>query len=173
MLLDANPFDDIKNVRQIRAVIADGRLYRRADLDDMLSALEAEYSRVSVVTLVAETLEAEGSEAAREHFRFLMEAPPDSIRFGEDELNALGYQLLDNERMDEALAVFEMNIAAYPNYANGWDSYADALVAEGRIADARDALVRAVQIAEETTDLNLAFYRSHLAQITGQLAEEE
>jgi imidazolonepropionase-like amidohydrolase len=36
VLLDANPLENIRNTRSIRAVIADGRLYRRADLDRLL-----------------------------------------------------------------------------------------------------------------------------------------
>jgi cytosine/adenosine deaminase-related metal-dependent hydrolase len=36
VLLDANPLADIGNTRRIRAVVADGRLYRRADLDRLL-----------------------------------------------------------------------------------------------------------------------------------------
>ncbi len=41
VLLEANPLEDIRNARRIRAVIADGRLYRRADLDRLLAEVEA------------------------------------------------------------------------------------------------------------------------------------
>ena len=37
VLLDANPLEGIRSTQKIRAVIADGRLYRRADLDQLLS----------------------------------------------------------------------------------------------------------------------------------------
>jgi imidazolonepropionase-like amidohydrolase len=37
VLLDANPVEDIRNTQKIRAVVADGRLYRRADLDQLLA----------------------------------------------------------------------------------------------------------------------------------------
>jgi imidazolonepropionase-like amidohydrolase len=40
LLLDANPLEDIRNTRKIRAVVADGRLYRRADLDRLLAEVE-------------------------------------------------------------------------------------------------------------------------------------
>ena len=36
VLLDANPLDNIRNRQQIHAVVADGQLYRRADLDKLL-----------------------------------------------------------------------------------------------------------------------------------------
>ena len=38
VLLDANPLVDISNTHRIRAVVADGRLFRRADLDRLLVA---------------------------------------------------------------------------------------------------------------------------------------
>jgi hypothetical protein len=41
VLLDANPLLDIRNTKQIRAVITDGRLLNRAALDGMLAAAES------------------------------------------------------------------------------------------------------------------------------------
>ena len=41
VLLEANPLADISNTQRIRAVVADGRLYRRADLDRLLVEVEA------------------------------------------------------------------------------------------------------------------------------------
>jgi imidazolonepropionase-like amidohydrolase len=38
VLVDANPLEDIRNTQKIRAVIANGRLYRRAGLDQLLAA---------------------------------------------------------------------------------------------------------------------------------------
>ena len=38
---NANPLEDIRNTQKIRAVVADGRLYRRADLDRLLAEVEA------------------------------------------------------------------------------------------------------------------------------------
>jgi hypothetical protein len=37
VLLDANPLVDIRNTKKIRAVVADGRLYRRTDLDRLVT----------------------------------------------------------------------------------------------------------------------------------------
>lgn len=42
VLLDANPLEDIDNTRRIRAVVADGRVHRRADLDRLLAEVEAQ-----------------------------------------------------------------------------------------------------------------------------------
>jgi len=40
VLLDADPLADVANTQRIRAVVADGRLYRRADLDRLLGEVE-------------------------------------------------------------------------------------------------------------------------------------
>ena len=45
VLLDANPLEDISDTQRIRAVIADGRLYRRADLDRLLAEVAARARR--------------------------------------------------------------------------------------------------------------------------------
>jgi imidazolonepropionase-like amidohydrolase len=39
VLLDADPLADIRNTRRIRAVVADGRLYRRAELDSLVNGV--------------------------------------------------------------------------------------------------------------------------------------
>jgi imidazolonepropionase-like amidohydrolase len=39
VLLDANPLEDIRNTQKIRAVVGDGRLYRRTDLDQLLAGV--------------------------------------------------------------------------------------------------------------------------------------
>ena len=43
VLLEANPLDEITNTQRIRAVVADGRLYRRAKLDRLLDEVEASF----------------------------------------------------------------------------------------------------------------------------------
>ena len=45
VLLDASPLEDIRNTRTIRAVVADGRLYGRTDLDALLSGSETRKQR--------------------------------------------------------------------------------------------------------------------------------
>jgi imidazolonepropionase-like amidohydrolase len=39
VLVDANPLENIRNTRKIHAVVANGRLYRRADLDQLLGGV--------------------------------------------------------------------------------------------------------------------------------------
>jgi hypothetical protein len=45
VLLDADPLADIRNVTQVRAVVADGRFYDRTALDRLLTEAEAAANR--------------------------------------------------------------------------------------------------------------------------------
>jgi len=46
-------------------------------------------------------------------------------------LNILGYNLINQNRLDEALVVFKVNIKKYPDVANGYDSIAECYVNRG------------------------------------------
>lgn len=54
----------------------------------------------------------------------------------ENQLNAMGYQLLGRRRVDDAVQVFRMCAESYPHSANVWDSYGEALLAAGDTAAA-------------------------------------
>jgi CubicO group peptidase (beta-lactamase class C family) len=47
-------------------------------------------------------------------------------------LNRLGYLLLREKRVDDAVAVFEANVALYPTDANAYDSLAEGYLSAGR-----------------------------------------
>jgi hypothetical protein len=49
----------------------------------------------------------------------------------ENELNAYGYQLLNQGQNDKAIEVFLMNIKRHPKSANAWDSLGEAYVTAG------------------------------------------
>jgi len=49
----------------------------------------------------------------------------------EFDMNMLGYEYLWSHRMDEALAIFQINVEAFPNSANVYDSYGEALIYNG------------------------------------------
>ena len=51
--------------------------------------------------------------------------------FDEDALNALGYEVLEAEDAEGAIAVFTLNSELFPESANAWDSLAEAHMAAG------------------------------------------
>ena len=51
--------------------------------------------------------------------------------FGEMELNTLGYQLLQMKKVNEAIEIFKLNVEAYPQAFNTYDSLGEAYMVHG------------------------------------------
>jgi tetratricopeptide (TPR) repeat protein len=80
---------------------------------------------------VTEALMEDGAAATLATYRRLREQEPDSWNFAENELNTLGYQLLARDLVDEAIAVFELNVEAYPDAFNTYDSLGEGYMTAG------------------------------------------
>jgi tetratricopeptide (TPR) repeat protein len=52
--------------------------------------------------------------------------------FGENELNNLGYQLININRLNDAIDIFKLNIQEFPNSINPYNSLAEAYLLAGR-----------------------------------------
>ena len=52
--------------------------------------------------------------------------------FRRKEINSLGYALLGDKKIDEAMAAFKRNVELYPRSANVYDSLADGLEAQNK-----------------------------------------
>lgn len=89
-----------------------------------------------------------GADYVKQHFEELTQnsfpgEPKDMI------LNAVGYNLLFNEKQDEAIAIFQLNTELFPSIANVWDSYGEALLMKGDSAAALSAYQKALSIRPE------------------------
>jgi tetratricopeptide (TPR) repeat protein len=109
-------------------------------------------------------LRAGGLEGVEQHYRAL------SNRFGfkvsaEQEINSLGYNLLGNKKVDEALAAFRRNVELYPQSANTYDSLADGFEAAGKPDSAVQNVEKAVDVATQTGDPLLPAFRRHLERL--------
>lgn len=83
---------------------------------------------------IAETLHATALKdvaAAIKQYRELKASRNKEYDFREAELNTLGYQLLQANKVAEAIEIFKLNVEAYPNAANPYDSLGEAYLAHG------------------------------------------
>ncbi|HEY0762655.1 MAG TPA: serine hydrolase [Pyrinomonadaceae bacterium] len=85
--------------------------------------------KMSIVPVLEQTITQKGIEAGVAQYRELKTNQSATYDFAEPELNALGYRLLRNGRAKEAVEVFKLNVEAYPQAANTYDSLAEAYVA--------------------------------------------
>ncbi|HEX8155473.1 MAG TPA: alpha/beta fold hydrolase [Thermoanaerobaculia bacterium] len=97
-------------------------------------------------TAFVRTIRTEGVAAARAEFEARRARNPNAVLFEESTLNAAGYVLLGEGRKADAIEVFKLNVRAYPESANVYDSLAEAYLASGDEANAarwyREALRR-------------------------------
>ena len=131
VLLDANPLDDINNVRKIAALVYDGKYYPREALDSMLARAEGLASRKSIGQTLGETIVTQGIDAAVQQYHGLKTTQPSAYDFSEGELNTLGYRLLQAKKVKEAIHIFQLNVEAYPQSGNVYDSLAEAYMDNG------------------------------------------
>ena len=93
---------------------------------------------------VVKTFRSSGVNAALAEYQHL--ADSDSTATSESLLNDLGYLLLDQSRVDDAIRVFRANIAAYPESPRVYEAIGDAYLAGGHRTAARDGYRRAVEL---------------------------
>lgn len=108
---------------------------------DLAWRLQSESSARALESLVA----ARGLEAALAEYRSSI-AGNDRYFLEETEMNALGYRYLQGGRTAEALAVFELNAAAFPESWNAWDSLAEAYYFSDDLDKAEQYYSRSVEL---------------------------
>src|SRR5262247_1376237 len=74
---------------------------------------------------------AEGIDSAAGKYRELKKNQPAAYDFQERELNELGYNLLGQKKIKEAIKVFQLNVEAYPESSNVYDSLGEAYMLNG------------------------------------------
>ena len=83
--------------------------------------------------------------------------------FTEGDINTIGYQYLNGIKNPYAAeAMFKSNTMLYPASANTYDSYAEALAANGKLSKAIKYYQKAVAVAEESGDGNVDQFRQNL-----------
>ena len=88
-------------------------------------------SQRSISAPMTEALMQDGVDAAIAAYHRLEAEEPEHWSFAENELNTLGYQLLARDMVGEAIEVFELNVAAYPEAFNTYDSLGEAYMTAG------------------------------------------
>ena len=77
------------------------------------------------------TITEKGIEAGLAQYRDLKARQANVYDFSEPELNRLGYQLLQAKKLKEAIEVFKLNVEAYPQGFNTYDSLGEAYMVSG------------------------------------------
>ena len=97
-----------------------------------LPQVKAAYDpRKSIAETLSATIASSGIDQAAKQYHDLKASAPATYNFDEGELNTLGYQLIRTKKFKEAIRILQLNVEAYPQSTNVYDSLAEAYMDDG------------------------------------------
>jgi len=81
-------------------------------------------------------------------------------------INALGYNYLQTQEYEKAIATLKTNVERYPGSANVYDSLGEAYERQGKPDQAAQNYQKAVSLGEKNGDANLAVYKINLERVS-------
>jgi tetratricopeptide (TPR) repeat protein len=97
-----------------------------------------------------ELLRSEGIDAAVKAFETARAADPRAALFGEGRINQMGYEALQAGRVDDAIGLFRLNVKAYPESWNVYDSLGEGYAARGDTALAIEAYEKSLRLKPDS-----------------------
>ena len=82
--------------------------------------------QMSIALTLEKTIKDKGIDAGVAEYRELKAKQSKAYDFAEEELNTLGYRLMRQNKLKEALEIFKLNVEAYPKAFNTYDSLGEA-----------------------------------------------
>ena len=140
------------------------------------------WRKVSIANALQRIMEDKGVEEMYASYWALKQEKPDELDFSEAQLNNLGYHYLAKGEYTKAIAVFKLNIEAFPYAYNVYDSYGEALLGQGSREKAVENYKKSVQLnpdnengikvlkrlGESTDDMHLQVPVEHLKLLAGE-----
>ena len=102
-----------------------------------------------------------GLKGVEDHYRKLSERLGFQVVVSEALMNQVGYQLMAQGSMEDAVAAFKLNVERYPNSANVYDSLGEAYERSGRLELALANYEKAHAVAQKTNDPNLNVFKTN------------
>lgn len=102
--------------------------------------------KTSISEILMNIIYEQNMQAAVDEYRRLKKTEPEKYNFKESQLNMLGYQLLQIGKTAEAIEIFKLNVEAYPQSANVYDSLGEACLIGGQKDLARINYKKAVEL---------------------------
>jgi tetratricopeptide (TPR) repeat protein len=95
-----------------------------------------------------------GAEKAAQQLAAARQKDPKAKLFDEELVNVIGYEHLQEGDNKGAIEILKLNVSAFPNSANVYDSLSDAYLAGGQKDLARENAKKALQLLPTDSSLN-------------------
>lgn len=151
VVLDKNPLDNIHNTTSLNAVILNGRYLEGNKLKANLEQIATHNRLPKIWEVLLATLTHSNIEEAIQQYKELKKTRYKAYNFEEEQLNILGYKLIAENKLNQAIKIFELNITTFPNYANGYDSMGDAYLMANKKDKAIEVWEKAASLGSKAT----------------------
>ena len=108
--------------------------------------------RMPLAETLHQTIQEKGIDAGLAQYRDLKAKQAAVYEFGEPELNRLGYMLLQQRKLKEAIEIFKLNVEANPNGSNTYDSLGEAYMMNGDTELAIKNYKKSVELNPQNTN---------------------
>lgn len=136
----------------------------------------------SIASKLYQLIDEKGIESIATAYATLKKEQAADYDFSESQLNELGYHYLAKKEFENAVNVFKLNIDAFPYAYNAYDSYAEALLANGDREKAVENYKHSIQLnpendngikvlkrlGESTDDIHFKVPIEHLKLLEGE-----
>ncbi len=139
------------------------------------SEMEASYKEVfnGIVAKLDKYVETTGQEDKKSLKKSILKDFKSAVKldlFDEGDINYLGYTFLGQlGKPETAEVVFWCNTKLYPESANVYDSYGEALAANGKMEKSLANYQKAVQIADKNNDPQLELFKANLKKAADKI----
>lgn len=103
----------------------------RTNTDPAMNAIMKYTPKRALVETMLDALLANNLELAKKQFWEFKSDPANTFTSSESPVNTLGYKLMEMKRIDQAIEVFKLNVEAFPQSANTYDSLGEAYMNAG------------------------------------------
>jgi len=125
-------------------------------ITNILYDLPYDPPKKSLAKALYQTLQEKDIQTTIGEYHHLKRTCPDEYDFEEDELNTLGYRLLRTDRTKEAIEIFKLNVQAFPDSWNPYDSLGEAYFLDGDRELALENYRKSLELNSQRPKTNLA-----------------
>jgi predicted alpha/beta superfamily hydrolase len=123
-----------------------GGVHVTAPAEALAKGVKMMFGGRSICEVMYEAYKEGGIASATALYHDLKARADAEYNFAEHELNNLGYMLLYRDRIYDAIEVFQLNVQAYPQAWNPYDSLGEAYLTAGNTALAKSSYEKSVQL---------------------------
>ncbi|NQY36561.1 MAG: hypothetical protein HRT37_16630 [Alteromonadaceae bacterium] len=106
----------------------------------------------SIVNVLYDTMTEKDISAAISLYHHLKESKPNEYIFGERQLNTFGYQLLELNKIAEAIEIMKLNTLEHPESSNAFDSLGEVYLANNQKTLSLKSYKKSLQLDPNNTN---------------------